>query len=216
MSAAHDSDATILPLGSRAVLVRFGEALSAEANERAIAFAASLDSEMPDGVEEVAPGLVSVLLRIRGGTDFWRLSGQLRLRLGSPAALAPGAVHEIAVSFDGEDLAQVARLTGLTRAEFVARHNSAPLRVLATGFAPGFVYCGFHAAPLIVPRREQVRPHVPAGTILFAAGQTAVAATSIRSGWHVIGATSFRNFDPDMAPPTRLAAGDTVRFVERS
>lgn len=216
MSAVHDSDATILPLGSRAVLVRFGEALSAEANERAIAFAASLDSEMPDGVEEVAPGLVSVLLRIRGGTDFWRLSGQLRLRLGSPAALAPGAVHEIAVSFDGEDLAQVARLTGLTRAEFVARHNSAPLRVLATGFAPGFVYCGFHAAPLIVPRREQVRPNVPAGTILFAAGQTAVAATSIRTGWHVIGTTSFRNFDPDMAPPTRLAAGDTVRFVERS
>ena len=54
---------------------------------------------------------------------------------------------------------------------------------------------------------------VVAGTVLFAAGQTAIAATPIRTGWHVIGRTSFQNFDLKRDPPTVLSAGDTVRFA---
>ena len=65
---------------------------------------------------------------------------------------------------------------------------------------------------MVVPRREHVRPMVPAGTVLFAAGQTAIAATPIRTGWHVIGRTAFQNFDPARDPPTRCAPGDVVRF----
>ena len=53
---------------------------------------------------------------------------------------------------------------------------------------------------------------VPAGTVLFAAGQTAIAATPIRTGWHVVGRTQFQNFDPSAEPPTRLAPGDEVSF----
>jgi inhibitor of KinA len=113
---------------------------------------------------------------------------------------------------DGPDLEAVAHSLHLNTAEFVKAHNQAPLRVLATGFAPGFVYCGFHPPGLVLPRRTQVRRAVPAGSILFAAGQTAIAATEIPTGWHVIGRTGFRNFDPGAASPTRLAAGDRVVF----
>ena len=86
--------------------------------------------------------------------------------------------------------------------------------MLATGFAPGFVYCGFHEAELALVRREHVRPLVEAGAVLFAAGQTAIAATPIRTGWHIIGRTAFQNFDALAAPPTRLSAGDLIRFEE--
>jgi len=203
----------ILPLGDSAVLVRFGDTLSADANRQAIAFAARLDADVPEGVEEIAPGLVSVLLRVRPDADFWRLSGELRLRIeGAPAAVR-GTEHSIAIVFDGEDLMDVCSKLRLPPGAFVVRHNDNPLRVLATGFAPGFVYCGFHSQTMIVPRREQVRPMVPAGTVLFAAGQTAIAATPIRTGWHVIGRTTFQNFDPARTPPTILAPGDTVRFT---
>ena len=87
-----------------------------------------------------------------------------------------------------------------------------PLRVLATGFAPGFVYCGFHGEGMVLPRRATVRQMVAAGSILFAAGQTAIAATDIPTGWHVIGRTDFRNFSADRNPPTLLRAGDAVCF----
>jgi KipI family sensor histidine kinase inhibitor len=204
---------TIQPLGDGAVLVRFGDTLSDQANRQAIAFAAMLDADTPEGVEEIAPGLVSVLLRTRPGTDFWRLSGELRLRLEEKPVATTGSSWSIPVVFDGEDLMEVCGRLKLAPGNFVVRHNGTPLRVLATGFAPGFVYCGFHSPALFVPRREQVRPMVPAGTVLFAAGQTAIAATAIRTGWHVIGRTVFQNFDPDETPPTAFAPGDTIEFT---
>lgn len=203
----------ILPLGDGAVLVRFADTLSADANRQAIAFAARLDADRPDGVEEIAPGLVSVLLRTSPQVDFWRLSGELRLRLDEAPVATVGAAWSIPVVFDGEDLMDVCGLLKLAPGAFVVRHNDSPLRVLATGFAPGFVYCGFHGPALVVPRRETVRPMVPAGTVLFAAGQTAITATPIRTGWHVIGRTIFQNFDPDETPPTAFAPGDTIEFT---
>lgn len=204
---------TLLPLGDRALLVRYADSLSEAANRAAIIAARRLEESPPAGVEEIAPGLVSVLLRYGAGSDFRRLSGEVALLLATPGLEREGQARDIAIRFDGEDVADVAQRLGLTSADFVARHNAAPLRILATGFAPGFVYCGFHPAGLVVPRREQVRPMVPAGTVLFAAGQTAIAATPIRTGWHIIGTTSFQNFDPLANPPTALGAGDTVRFT---
>ncbi len=204
---------TLLPLGDRAVLVRYATTLSAATNEAAVEAARTLEALPPAGVVEIAPGLVSVLLRYAEGTDYRRLCGEIALLLG-PQADTPRepTTHEIGIAFDGDDLAGVAALLELAPVEFIARHNAMPLRVLATGFAPGFVYCGFHPDDLSVPRREAIRPMVPAGTVLFAAGQTAIAATPIRTGWHVIGKTAFRNFDPTANPPTTLAPGDLVQF----
>lgn len=205
---------TLLPLGDRALLIRFSTELSDHANRATIAFARQLEADSPEGIAEIAPGLVSVLLRLADGADFARLRGELMLRIGETVDAAPGVEHDVAVRFDGADLDEVAGLAGLHPREFIARHNRRPLRVLATGFAPGFVYCGFHAADLMLPRRETVRPMVPAGTVLFAAGQTAISATPIRTGWHVIGQTTFQNFDLEATPPTRLSPGDLVRFTE--
>jgi KipI family sensor histidine kinase inhibitor len=204
---------TLLPLGDRAMLIRFAESLSDAANRAAIVLARALAADPPQGVEEVAPGLVSVLLRLAEDADFARIRGEIMLRSEGAAAFTPGREHRLEVSFDGEDLAEICARLAITPKEFVRRHNRAPLRVLATGFAPGFVYCGFHGDDLEVVRRESLRPMVPTGTVLFAAGQTAIAATPIRTGWHVIGRTPFQNFDPAAMPPTRLRAGDTVRFA---
>jgi KipI family sensor histidine kinase inhibitor len=154
-----------------------------------------------------------VLLRLANGADFGRLRSELMLRIGAEARPVEARQREIAVTFDGPDLVEVADRMSLTPEAFVDRHNQAALRVLATGFAPGFVYCGFHGRDMVVPRREAVRPVVPAGTVLFAAGQTAIAATPIRTGWHIIGKTTFQNFDPAREPPTLLKAGDAIRFT---
>lgn len=202
----------LLPLGDRAMLVRFGDSLSDAANLAAAGFARRALADTIPGVVEVVPGLVSVLLRYADGTSFNQLAGEVQMRLGAATPAPPPASHTIGITFDGEDLTEVAAALSLTTAEFVAAHNASPLRVLATGFAPGFVYCGFHATEVEVPRRQMVRPIVPAGTVLFAARQTAIAATPIRTGWNVIGRTTFRNFDPAAAPPTKLSAGDTIRF----
>ena len=211
---------TIVPLGDRALLVRFGTNLGERANRAAVAFARRLDDAAPEGIEEIDPNLVSVLLRYDPAkTDPARLAGELRLMLSlaEEEPETPGRTHAIAVHFggeDGPDLDAAAEALGMSPSQFVAAHNAAPLRVLTTGFAPGFVYCGFHPKTLNLPRRTEVRGRVPAGTVLFAAGQTAITATPIPTGWHVIGRTDFINFVPDQGPPTILAEGDLIAFSE--
>lgn len=203
-------------LGDSAILVRFGSRLDEQANRRAIGFAAALESQPIAGVVEIVQSLVSVLLRYEPLISRHQaIEGEIRLRLHGVPAERTGVAHRIAVRFGGAagpDLEEVARLLQLSADEFTARHNALPLRVLATGFAPGFVYCGFHPETLTLPRRDQVRALVPAGSVLFAAGQTAIAATDIPTGWHVIGHTDFSNFTPAETPPTQLRAGDSVSF----
>lgn len=208
----------LLPLGERGLLVRFAASLSDDANQRTVAFARRLRQRLPEGVSEIDPNLVSVLLRYDPATtSFERLAGEVRLLLwgGSDAPAGLPAEHRIVVTFgggEGPDLDAAAAALGLSAEGFIAAHNANPLRVLATGFAPGFVYCGFHPEALRLPRRAGVRPPVPAGSVLFAAGQTAITSTPIPTGWHVIGRTEFRNFRPETQPPTLLREGDRVAF----
>jgi KipI family sensor histidine kinase inhibitor len=210
------SAAKIQPLGDGALLVRFGDSLGDAANRQAIALAQRLRADPVDHVVEVVSSLVSVLVRYDVMRAYpQRIAGEIGLRLAGLGEIHAGRTHTISVRFggeDGPDLEAVAAALGLSAGDFVARHNAHPMRVLATGFAPGFVYCGFHAETLVLPRRTQVRKSVPAGSVLFAAGQTAIAATEIPTGWHVIGRTGLRNFDPERAEPTVLGAGDLLQF----
>lgn len=215
------SSPVLVALGDSAILVRFSATLSDEANRQAVKFASHLRVARSAGIVEIVANLVSVLVRFDArAVSFADVAGELRLRLSSPEArdeVAPGSIRLIETQYGGAggpDLEAAAQLAGMNAADFIAAHAGADLRVLATGFAPGFVYCGFHRDSMRLPRRTEIRTSVPAGTILFAAGQTAITATPIPTGWHVIGRTSFRNFNAEQTPPTLLVAGERVRFVD--
>lgn len=205
---------TLMPLGDSGILVRFADRLDLSANAAAIAFARNLEIHPIPGIVEIVPNLVSVLVRYDPQRiGYATLSGELRLidRVGQHDAQP--ARHTIPIAYGGEegpDIEAVARGLGLTVPAFIDAHRDSPLHILAVGFAPGFVYCGMHAEDLLVPRRKEVRRSVPAGSILFAARQTAITATPVPTGWAVIGRTSLINFDPAASPPTRLRAGDTI------
>lgn len=207
-----------MPLGDAAILVKFSEVLEVDTNLAAIALAQHLEANPPTGVLEITPNLVSVLVRYNSRTRTYNeLAGELRLLISGHDDVnpAPGRAVDIDVHFGGEagpDLDEVASSLNLSPSAFIEAHNHRPLRVLATGFAPGFVYCGMHQDHLNLPRRKKVRNLVPAGTILFAAKQTAITATAIPTGWHVIGRTSFCNFEPRNAAPTILNPGDEITF----
>lgn len=207
----------LIPLGDSALLVRFSDRIGDDVTSAVVAFARTVGEARLPGVTEIVPNLVSVLLRYDPlEITLAGLSAELRLAMSRPRDTGTGtAAHSIAIRFggaDGPDLDAAAETLGMGRAAFIARHNGAPLRVLATGFAPGFVYCGLHGEDMRLPRRTTVRDRVPPGSVLFAAGQTAITSTPIPTGWHVIGRTAFSNFDPLATPPTQLRAGDTVTF----
>ena len=128
------------------------------------------------------------------------------------AAVQPGRELELRASYDGIDLDDVARATGLSTAEVVARHVAAVYTVDAIGFAPGFAYLIGLPTELVLPRRTTPRPRVPAGSLAMAGSFTGVYPFDSPGGWHLIGRVVDRPmFGPDGA---RLQLGDRVRFVE--
>ena len=151
--------------------------------------------------------------------DYQTISRQVQAVLKSAPAEPPierGREFTIPVVYDGADLEDVARRTGLTTAEVVARHSGRWYDVYLVGFAPGWAYLGDVDASLVLPRRPSPRPRVPAGAVAIANGQTGVYPFSIPGGWHLIGRTDMRMFDPARDEPALLRAGDRVHFEARA
>jgi KipI family sensor histidine kinase inhibitor len=129
-----------------------------------------------------------------------------------PAADRPTV--EIPVQYDGPDLDEVCKLTGLTRDEVVNAHTRTLWRVAFTGFSPGFAYLCGGDSRLQVPRRSEPRTSVPAGSVGLAGDFSAVYPRSTPGGWQLLGHTAAVLWDVDRQPPALLQPGWTVRFVD--
>jgi len=119
----------------------------------------------------------------------------------------------IPVAYGGYDLPAMADALKLTAREIVELHRNAEYTVAAIGFSPGFPYLHglppqLHLARLSSPRK------VAAGSVAVAGGQAGIYPFASQGGWHVIGHTNLKLFDPHREPPALLQAGDKVRFLE--
>lgn len=118
---------------------------------------------------------------------------------------------EIAVRYDGPDLADVAALSHLTTSEVVLRHSHAEYTVLFLGFRPGFAYLGGLPAALHVARLAEPRARVPKNAVAIAGPYAGVYPFESPGGWRILGAAEgVTLFDP--ARGALLRPGDRVRF----
>jgi KipI family sensor histidine kinase inhibitor len=129
--------------------------------------------------------------------------------------LPTACVVEIAVTYDGEDLSEVASLTGLSVDDIVSVHTAATYTAAFLGFAPGFAYLTGLDERLVVPRREQPRERVPSGSVAIAGPYSGVYPRVTPGGWRLLGRTDAVLFDSRREQPALIQAGDTVRFVQR-
>lgn len=167
------------------------------------------------GVLDVVAGAGTVLVTTEpGSVDLGELAARV-LAMPLPAAGAATAAREIPVRYDGLDLAEVARLTGLSAGEVVARHVAGEYTVGWLGFSPGFGYLtGLDPVLAAVPRLAEPRLRVPAGAVAIAGGLAAVYPSTSPGGWRLLGRTSAVLWDPDRDPPAVLSPGMRVRFRE--
>jgi KipI family sensor histidine kinase inhibitor len=139
-------------------------------------------------------------------------AGELARTHAHPTATRPHIV-EIRVHYDGPDLDEVSKLTGLTPDEVVAAHTQTPWRVAFSGFSPGFAYLSGGDGRLQVPRRSEPRTSVPSGAVGLAGEFSAVYPRSSPGGWQLLGHTDEILWDVDRQPPALLQPGSVVRFI---
>ena len=216
-----DSTLQYLPLGDSAITIVVGEGISREVSAEVTRLARAVSSAGIAGVRDVVPSYASFAVYYDPrSASYERMSGNLRETIVQAGARNAGSSTEteskrtirIPVRYDGEDLTDVAARTGLTRDRVVELHSSREYHVYVIGFDPGFAYLGEIDTALVLPRRSTPRQRVPAGSVAIAEAQTGVYPFSTPGGWHLIGTTSLRMFDPDADEPSLLRVGDSVVF----
>jgi KipI family sensor histidine kinase inhibitor len=79
---------------------------------------------------------------------------------------------------------------------------------------PGFAYLVADGEWPRVPRREDPRTSVPAGSVALADRFSGVYPRSTPGGWQLIGRTDVALWDLAVDPPALLVPGSIVRFVD--
>ncbi|KAA5826528.1 5-oxoprolinase subunit PxpB [Saccharopolyspora hirsuta] len=169
----------------------------------------------PEGVTDLVPAARTLLLHL----DPKRANAaaiEAAVREVEPRRTADGdgALVEVPVVYDGADLAEVAKLTGLSEREVVHRHTSAEWTVAFGGFAPGFGYLAGGPPELAVPRRAESRTRVPPGSVGLAGAFSGIYPRESPGGWQLIGRTDLEIWRVDRDPPALLRPGVRVSFQE--
>ncbi|MEV8529168.1 5-oxoprolinase subunit PxpB [Streptomyces sp. NPDC052000] len=201
----------ILPVGASALLIEVAGGEAAEALHAELLRRRAAGTLPP--VREIVPAARTVLLD--GVSDPVALGALVRTWDIPPLEAGARETVEIAVRYDGPDLADVAARWQVSPQEAVRIHSSAEFRVAFCGFAPGFGYLTGLAERYAVPRRDTPRTSVPAGSVALAGPYTGVYPRSSPGGWQLIGTTDAALWDPHREPAALLTPGTRVRFVRQ-
>jgi antagonist of KipI len=217
VSAESSIAGDIRDAGDSALLLELEARVDATVNARAIAMADSVRGAKLPGVRDVVSTYRSVAVFFDPlRTRIESVVAALDAASHAPASSAVGPPIEIPVAYGGEfgpDLTELAAWAHLTEADVVRRHSSIVYRVFMLGFVPGFAYMGTVDESIAAPRRVTPRLRVPAGSVAVAARQTGIYPQETPGGWHIIGRTGVKPFDPFRTPAILFAPGDHVRFV---
>jgi KipI family sensor histidine kinase inhibitor len=198
-----------LPVNTNALLVELDDL------DQTLALLASLTEQPIAGVEGLVPAARTLLVSYRpSAQSFATLVEAIAGRTIGTATRRGGTLIEIPVRYDGEDLAEVAQILGITAEEVVRRHTGSEYIVAFTGFAPGFAYLAGGHPGLNVPRRASPRTRIPAGSVGLAGSFSGVYPQASPGGWQIIGTTSAVMWDIEREVPALLQPGYRVRFVD--
>jgi len=208
----------LLPLGESAWTLVLGNRIDRALHRRVLALARVIEGRRIAGVREIVPAYAALTVFCDPLTDGEAIGRELARLAAEPLPEHPqggeaaGRLVNIPTRYDGPDLEEVARRTGLARSEVIRRHAAPEYTVYLLGFAPGFAYLGELDPALHLPRRETPRIRIPAGSVAIAGAQTGVYPLATPGGWHLIGTTDLLLFDRNRPQPALLHAGDRVRF----
>ena len=208
----------IKPYGDAALILQFEQAIDPQILRDVSAMAECIRNAGIPGVRDLIPAYAS--LTVCFDPDRISMAAlQRRIERLDPAKnkkkTGGQRTVEIPVLYGHpfpEDLAAVAAHAGITEAETVRIHTANTYPVYMIGFLPGFPYLGNLDERIHTPRRKTPRTLIPAGSVGIGGSQTGVYPIASPGGWHIIGMTPAKLYDPREDEPVLLKSGDLVRF----
>lgn len=197
---------TVRPVGTTAVLAELSGLHDVLALQALL-----LEQPLPGQVDVLAAA-ETVMVKADSPAAARRMAARLLEMDLTVQSHAEGKLVQIETVYDGDDLAEVGRLTGLGADGVIAAHTGQVWTVAFGGFAPGFSYMVGENQVLEVPRRSSPRTAVPAGSVALAGNYSAVYPRKSPGGWQLIGRTAAHMWDLSREQPALAAPGDRVQF----
>ncbi len=211
----------IFPLGDAAITLDFGNLIDSTINAQVISLFHSLQREPLDGMSEAVPAYSSLTIyydvyKIKSHhgphetASEWMMQ-QLERRLksfSSVAVVEPKAIR-VPVCYEKEfgwDIEEISIKRNIAVERIIEIHISSTYRVFMLGFLPGFTYMGEVDKQIEMPRRDQPRQRVEAGSVGIAGRQTGIYPLPSPGGWQIIGRTPLKIFDASQ----NVSAGEAM------
>ena len=208
----------LLPLGDSSLLIQLGEGVDLAVNQRVHALAGLIEGSSIQGIIETVPAYATLVVHYDPLIlSFTQLKKYLRTKIDfvEERTNQKRRLVEVPVRYGGEygiDLESVASNLRMSAENVIRLHSETTYTVYMMGFTPGFPYMGKLDDALILPRLETPRVRVPAGTVAIAGSQTGIYSIDSPGGWHLIGWTPLKLFNPESDSPFLFAPGDEVKF----
>ncbi len=207
------------PLGDSALLVELGDKIDSAINQRVHALNALLQANSIAGIVETVPAYCTLLIHY---DPLILTLNQVTHWVQDKLTQVDDSLHrkprqlEVPTRYggaSGPDLETVAVSKGMSAADVVRIHSEREYIVYMMGFTPGFPYLGTLDERLIMPRMDTPRTLVKAGSVAIAGSQTGIYPLDSPGGWHLIGWTALKLFDPLSESPFLFSPGDVVKFT---
>ena len=217
---------SIFPLGDSAATIDLGNTIDETLNDKVIAMEQWLLANPCEGLKDVIVAYSSITIIYDtalikrlfhpASTVFDFVKQKLQQAYYNSLVLPAedAATIHIPVCYDNEfgiDLNHMAEQKQMSKEEIVQLHTSKQYRVYMIGFLPGFSYMAEVDERLVTPRKERPVNVVP-GSVGIAGAQTGIYPFHSPGGWHIIGRTPVKLFDPASKELIKLKAGDRVKF----
>jgi inhibitor of KinA len=216
----------IFPLGDGALTIDLGNRISETLNGKVMAMRQWLRQQPFEGLLDIItayssltivydPYIIKTIHQPPASVFEWVQEKVLAAWYGSGAEITGDRIqHRIPVCYEtafGPDLEALARQKQLDPAEVISLHTARTYRVYMIGFLPGFSYMAEVDERIALNRKEKpvlVQP----GSVGIAGSQTGIYPLASPGGWHIIGRTPIKMFNPSSKYPVPLKAGDEVAF----
>ena len=203
------------PLGDSALLVQLGDEINPIINHRVHALNALLQNT--NGILETVPAYCTLLVHYDLDFTYQQIKNIIQEKMNqvNDSFQKTARRHEVPVRYgQGQnDLEIISSTLKLSIQEIIKIHSEKEYQIYMMGFTPGFPYMGILDSRLEMPRLQTPRTSVRAGSVAIAGSQTGIYPLDSPGGWHLLGWTTLKLFDPTSETPFLFSPGDTVKFI---
>jgi inhibitor of KinA len=206
------------PAGDQAVLVSYEERIDPEINERVRFLSEVITRQGFPWLEETVFSYQSLLVIYHPRKIHYSEAVKAIDEIEHGLRVVPSAppdIYEIPAVYGGAygpDLNRVAEIAGLSPGEVIGLYSSTTFAIYFLGFLCAQPYLGGLPEKLRVPRLDNPRLHMSAGSVGIGGIQASLLTIDQPSGHNFIGRTFFTLYDPGRIPPSPFRAGDRVIF----